>query len=158
MIENNYHFLSLVLESRDIFSFNSLKPRAPWLALKCKQEAFLMCDFSQKWDTSTPIDPKHHCWGLFFLIFVSLAMAVAEGSYATRGLAVSGIINLSCKEQYKRHSERACLSPLPSVPTQKRARKTQGTCCNHSDLHPPYRAPFSGFCIFPLHTQKMYFE
>lgn len=125
MIKNNYHFISPVLESRHIFSFNSLKPRAPWLALKCKQEAFLMCDFSEKWDTSTPIDPKHRCWGLFFLIFVSLAMAVAEGSYAIRGLAVSGIITLSCKEQYKRHSERACLSPLPSVPTQKRTRKTQ---------------------------------
>lgn len=62
MIENNYHFISPVLESRRIFSFNSLKPRAPRLALKCKQEAFLMRDFSQKWDTSTPIDPKHRCW------------------------------------------------------------------------------------------------
>lgn len=43
-----------------------------------------MCDFSQKWDTSTPIDPKHRCWDLFSLIFISLAMAVAEGSYATK--------------------------------------------------------------------------
>lgn len=45
MIENNYHFISPMLESRSIFSFNSLKPRAPLLVLKCKQEAFLTCDF-----------------------------------------------------------------------------------------------------------------
>lgn len=62
------HSILLMLESRRIFSFNSLKWRAPLLTLKCKQEAFEV-RFSQKWNAGCSYWSK-----TLLLVFVLLGI------------------------------------------------------------------------------------
>lgn len=89
------HSILLMLESRRIFSFNSLKWRAPLLALKCKQEAFNV-HFSQKWNVSCSYWSK-----TLLLVFVLFGICkFCDGN--SRRLSVSGFVILSCKQKCKR--------------------------------------------------------
>lgn len=114
------HSILLMLESRRIFSFNSLKWRAPLLALKCKQEAFNV-HFSQKRNAGCSYWSK-----TLLLVFVLFGICkFCDDSniglfMCSLRVAVSGIIILSCKQKWRRMFRESLPEPSFSLCTYKK--------------------------------------